>query len=67
MTRHAEQMATPWFGINEDCFSAIRTELRRTWHEAELIDACRSFGVPVLIVTLAARRARLRGRKTIRR
>jgi hypothetical protein len=34
MTRHAEQMATPWFGINEDCFSAIRTELRRTWHEA---------------------------------
>jgi proline iminopeptidase len=48
--RHAEQMATPWFGINQDCFSAIWPELRRTWHEAELIDACRSFGVPVLII-----------------
>ena len=48
--RHAEQMATPWFGINQDCFTAIWGELRRTWHEAELIDACHSFGVPVLII-----------------
>jgi proline iminopeptidase len=48
--RHAEQMATPWFGINQDCFSGIWGELRRTWHEAELIDACRSFGVPDLII-----------------
>ena len=48
--RHAEQMATPWFGINHDCFEQIWGELRRTWHEAELIDACRSFGVPVLIM-----------------
>jgi proline iminopeptidase len=48
--RHAEQMATPWFGINHDCFAQIWGELHRTWHEAELIDACRSFGVPVLIM-----------------
>ena len=26
--RHAEQMATPWFGINRDCFSAIWGELQ---------------------------------------
>ena len=48
--RHAEQMATPWFGINHDCYEQIWAELRRTWHEAELIDACRSFGIPVLII-----------------
>jgi len=47
---HAEQMATPWFGINHDCYEQIWAELRRTWHEAELIDACRSFGIPVLII-----------------
>ena len=35
---HAEQMATPWFGINQDCYEQIWGELRRTWREAELID-----------------------------
>ena len=48
--RYAEQMATPWFGVNHDCYEQIWAELRRTWHEAELIDACRSFGIPVLII-----------------
>ena len=60
--RHAEQMATPWFGINHDCFEQIWGELRRTWREAELIDACRSFGVPVLIIDGSAD-LRPRGRR----
>ena len=47
-------MATPWFGINHECNEQIWAELRRTWHEAELIDACRSFGVPVLIIDASA-------------
>ena len=29
---HAEEMATPWFGINHDCYREIWSELERTWH-----------------------------------
>jgi hypothetical protein len=36
--RHAEAMATPWFGINQDCYDAIWAELRQTWHESALRD-----------------------------
>jgi proline iminopeptidase len=48
--RHAEDMATPWFGINQDCYDAIWTELRQTWHESALIPACRALNIPVLII-----------------
>jgi proline iminopeptidase len=48
--RHAEEMATPWFGINRECYDAIWGELRRTWHEDELMAGCRALDVPVLIV-----------------
>lgn len=51
---HAERMATPWFGINHDSYQQIWAELRRTWHEAELMAACQSFGIPVLILDGAA-------------
>ena len=47
---HAEEMATPWFGINQDCYTQIWAELQRTWHEDELIAQCRALEVPVLII-----------------
>jgi proline iminopeptidase len=47
---HAEEMATPWFGINQDCYTKIWAELERTWHEDELITECRALEVPVLII-----------------
>jgi proline iminopeptidase len=51
---HAEQMATPWFGINQECYRGIWAELDRTWHEPELAAACRALTVPVLIIDGAA-------------
>jgi proline iminopeptidase len=48
--RHAEEMATPWFGINRECYDQIWDELKRTWHEAPLVAECRALGVPVLII-----------------
>jgi len=48
--RHAEDMATPWFGINQDCYDAIWAELRQTWHESALIPACQALDIPVLII-----------------
>ncbi len=50
----AERMATPWFGINHDSYQQIWTGLRRTWHETDLMPACLSFGIPVLILDGAA-------------
>jgi proline iminopeptidase len=48
--RLAEQIATPWFGINRECSAAINAELKATWREAELVEACRNLNVPVLIL-----------------
>ena len=48
--QHAEEMATPWFGINQDCYGEIWGELERTWHEDELISQCRQLEIPVLII-----------------
>jgi pimeloyl-ACP methyl ester carboxylesterase len=42
--------ATPWFGINHDCYREIWSELERTWPEDELIAQCRGLEVPVLII-----------------
>jgi proline iminopeptidase len=47
---HAEEMATPWFGINQDCYTGIVAELERTWREDDLIAECRGLEVPVLII-----------------
>src|SRR5690242_7046325 len=48
--QHAEEMATPWFGVNWDCYREICDELERTWHEDELVEECRGLEVPVLII-----------------
>jgi proline iminopeptidase len=42
--RHAEAMATPWFGINRECYDDIWAELKRTWREASLVVECRKLG-----------------------
>jgi proline iminopeptidase len=52
--RHAEEMATPWFGINREYYDRIWGELRRTWREDSLVAECRALGVPVLIIDGAA-------------
>jgi proline iminopeptidase len=52
--RHAEEMATPWYGINRECYDSVWGELKLTWHEAPLIAECRALGVPVLIIDGAA-------------
>lgn len=46
----AEQMATPWFAVNWECYEAIWGELERTWCEPELAAACRKLAVPALII-----------------
>ena len=48
--QYAEQMATPWFGINWECSASINAELKATWREPELIAACQSLRMPVLIL-----------------
>lgn len=46
----AEQMATPWFAINWECYEAIWGELKRTWREPEMVAACRTLALPALII-----------------
>ena len=48
--RLAGLMTTPWFSVNYDCYDDIWSELRQTWHEPELVAACRRLAVPVLII-----------------
>src|SRR5579863_3746694 len=43
-------MATPWFGVNQDCYAQIWSELQRTWREDELIAQCQQLPIPVLIL-----------------
>lgn len=46
----AEAMATPWFGVNDECNATITAELRRTSATDGLRDRCAALGLPVLIV-----------------
>jgi proline iminopeptidase len=48
--RNAGQMATPWLGINYECSATINAELKRTWHEPDLVAACQGLTVPTLII-----------------
>ncbi|SCG34776.1 proline iminopeptidase [Micromonospora humi] len=48
--RHAEEMATPWLGLNRDCNRAINAEVKRELREADLTARCRALDLPVLIV-----------------
>jgi len=52
--RHAEEMATPWLGLNWECHEHIWGELQRTWREPGLVAECRALEVPVLIIDGAA-------------
>jgi proline iminopeptidase len=52
--RHAAEMATPWFGVNRECYEHIWGEVQRTWREPELVAPCRALEVPVLIIDGAA-------------
>jgi proline iminopeptidase len=52
--RHAEDMATPWFGINRESNQRITGELKQTWREPELTAECRALDIPVLIIDGAA-------------
>ena len=48
--RHAQQMATPWFTVNGECYDAIWGELKQTWRESDLTAACQALTTPVLII-----------------
>ncbi|MFI9010700.1 alpha/beta fold hydrolase [Actinosynnema sp. NPDC053489] len=51
--QRAEELATPWFGVNEEANAALNAE-SRTWDEGELVARCRELEVPTLIVDGAA-------------
>lgn len=51
--RKAEELATPWFGVNEEANAALNAE-SRTWDEQDLVRRCRELAVPTLIVDGAA-------------
>ncbi|WP_329115663.1 alpha/beta fold hydrolase [Streptomyces sp. NBC_01465] len=46
----AEQMATPWFPINQAANTALNTENKRSWGRPLLRNRCEVLKVPVLIV-----------------
>ena len=46
---HARRMATPWLGINEDCWRAVNADVKRDV-AGGLADRCRQLAVPVLFV-----------------
>ncbi|SCL28337.1 alpha/beta hydrolase fold [Micromonospora pallida] len=48
--RHAEDMATPWLGINHDCNRAINAEVKQELATTEMAGQCRALDLPVLIV-----------------
>ncbi|MFD1147160.1 alpha/beta fold hydrolase [Saccharothrix hoggarensis] len=51
--QRAEELATPWFGVNGEAHAALTAEAR-TWDEEELVARCRELAVPTLIVDGAA-------------
>ncbi|WP_367137464.1 alpha/beta fold hydrolase [Saccharothrix sp. HUAS TT1] len=50
---HAEALATPWFGVNEEANAALVAE-SLGWDERDLVSRCRVLDVPTLIVDGAA-------------
>ena len=48
--QHAEDMATPWFGVNFECNAALNVEDKRDWGSPELRTRCAALTVPTLIV-----------------
>ncbi|MFC0545086.1 alpha/beta fold hydrolase [Kutzneria chonburiensis] len=48
--QHADDMATPWFGVNFECNAALNAEDKRDWGSPQLRDRCAALEVPTLIV-----------------
>ncbi|MFI7219673.1 alpha/beta fold hydrolase [Micromonospora maritima] len=48
--RHADDMATPWLGVNAECNRALGAEAKRELSESDVTARCRALEVPVLIV-----------------
>jgi len=48
--QHAEQLATPWFGINYECNTTISAEVSRYLRDHDVAELCRGIDVPTLIV-----------------
>ncbi|MET7832233.1 alpha/beta fold hydrolase [Micromonospora sediminicola] len=48
--RHADDMATPWLGVNAECNRALGAEVKRELSESDVTARCRMLEVPVLIV-----------------
>lgn len=48
--RHAEELATPWRGLNHDCGRAVMTDFKRELADVDFAARCRALDVPVLIV-----------------
>ncbi|MDP9863918.1 MULTISPECIES: alpha/beta fold hydrolase [Streptosporangium] len=47
---HAEQMATPWLGVNFECNRVLNAETKRSLEGNTLTSVCRTLDVPTLIV-----------------
>jgi len=47
---HAEQMATPWLGINYDCNAVIGADAKHELSTTDLAAQCQALAIPVLIV-----------------
>ncbi|WP_030268604.1 alpha/beta fold hydrolase [Micromonospora globosa] len=47
---HAEDMATPWLGINRDCNRAVNAEVKRELRTSGIAARCRTLDLPVLII-----------------
>ena len=48
--QHAEDMATPWLGIAQECADSLKTEVRQYSQDHDLPAMCRTLNVPTLIV-----------------
>jgi proline iminopeptidase len=48
--RHAEHLATPWLGINDECSATINAEIKRYLQDNDVAALCHAIEVPTLIV-----------------
>lgn len=47
---HAEQMSTPWFGINHECNRALNAAVKQELSGTDVAGRCRRLDIPVLII-----------------
>jgi proline iminopeptidase len=48
--KNAERLATPWFGVNDECANSINTEVRQYLIDDDVAARCRTLHVPTLII-----------------